>query len=51
MELEKIREQTRLRVAKHRENKKLLGNDTCSVTIALPSQDNNISISNSNTGG
>lgn len=30
--MEKIREQTRRRVAEHREKQKLLGNDTCNVT-------------------
>ena len=58
--LEKIREKNRLRVAKHRENQKLLlGNSkenecnvTSNVTVMLPSQDiyisNSNSISNSN---
>jgi hypothetical protein len=31
--MEKIKEQTRLRVAKHRERKKLEGNVTCNVTV------------------
>lgn len=47
--LEKIREQTRIRVARHRENKKLLCNDTCNNNVTLPSQDNNISNSYSNS--
>lgn len=58
--LEKIREKNRLRVAKHRENQKLLldnskeseCNVTGNVTVTLPSQDiyisNSNSISNSN---